>query len=111
MNNKQVTAAQESMIKWLSNPQELGKAPSKIECVGQFEYNDMQYYIFKFKTGILGKWLVGVSGGFEDDDLEPCGHTFSEMKNYDERTAQNDCIAMIEKIIVYWKSQAQQFTE
>ncbi len=111
MNSKQMMAAQEAMTEWLSDSQELGKAPGKIECAGEFDYNDMHYYIFKFKTGILGKWLVGVCGGFEDDDLEPCGHTYSEMNVYNEATAQNDCIAMIEKIMAYWKAQAQQFTD
>lgn len=53
----------------------------------------------------LGKWLVGVSGGFEDDDLEPCGHTFSEMKPYHASNAQSDCTEMVKKIIAYWQSQ------
>lgn len=106
MNSKQAEAAREDMIAWLSDPQELGKAPSRIECAGQFEYNGMRYYIFKFKTGALGKWLVGVSGGYEDDDLEPCGHTFSERKPYHASTAQSDCTEMVKKIIAYWQSQA-----
>ena len=42
--------------------------------------------------------VVGVCGGFEDDDLEPCGHTFSNMQKYDSTTAQNDCIEMVEMI-------------
>ena len=46
-------------------------------------------------------------GGFEDDDLEPCGHTFSEMREYNEATAKEDCVAMIEKIIAYWKNRAK----
>ena len=111
MNNTQIKAAQENMVAWLSDPQEMGKAPSRIECAGQFDYNDMHYYIFKFKAGLFGKWLLGVSGGFEDDDLEPCGHTYSEMKMYSEASARNDCIEMIEKIMAYWKAQAKMFTD
>lgn len=109
MNDKQLRAAQENMIAWLSDPHELGKAPSKIECAGQFDYNEMRYYIFKFKTGMFGKWLVGVCGGFESEDIEPCGHTFSDMQPYNEITAQNDSIKMIEKIIAYWKEQVKNF--
>ncbi len=106
MNSKQVEAAREAMIAWLSDPQELGKAPSRIECAGQFDHNDMHYYIFRFKTGAFGKWLVGVSGGFEDDDLEPCGHTYSELKPYQEVTARDDCLGMVKKVIAYWQAQA-----
>ena len=74
MNKEQLYAAQTAMIEWLSDPHELGKKPFKIECAGEFDFNEMHYYIFKFKASLLGKWLVGVCGGFEDDDLEPCGH-------------------------------------
>ena len=109
MNQQQLNAAMANMREWLSDPQELGKAPSKMECAGQFEYREMTYYIFKFKTGLLGKWLLGVCGGFEDDEPEPCGHTYSEMQPYNEAAAQQDCIKMIDKIVAYWQRQAQNF--
>ncbi len=67
----------------------------------------MHYYIFKFKVGLFGKWFVGVCGGFEEDALEPCGHIFSNMQEYNEATAQNECIVMVEKIMAYWKEQAK----
>ena len=107
MNQQQLDAARENMIEWLADPQELGKAPDRTECAGQFEYREMTYYIFKFKTGIFGKWLLGVCGGFEEDELEPCGHTYSEMQPYHEASAQQDCIKMIDKIVAYWQQQAQ----
>lgn len=107
MNSQQLNVAETNMREWLSDPQELGKAPSKMECAGQFEYKEMTYYIFKFKTGLLGKWLLGVCGGFEEGEVEPCGHTYSEMQPYNEATAQQDCIKMIDKIVAYWQQQAQ----
>ena len=76
---------------------------------GEFDFNEMHYYIFKFKASLLGKWLVGVCGGFEDDDLEPCGHIFSNMQEYNETTAKNECITMVENIMVYWKEQAAKY--
>lgn len=76
-------------------------------CAGQFGYNEMRCCIFKFKTGALGGWLVGLCGGFEGDDPEPCGHTFSEMQPYRKPNVQSDCIAMVEKIMVYWKERAK----
>lgn len=111
MNANQLNASQQNMMEWLADPHELGKQPSKIECVGEFELYEMRYYIFKFKAGLLGQWLVGVSGGFEDDGLEPCGHTFSNMQKYNPTTAKNDCIAMVERIRAYWMEQAKKYTQ
>ena len=111
MNTKQLQAAQENMVNWLIDPHELGKKPYKIECVGEFELHDMHYYIFRFKPGMFSGWLLGVSGGFEDDSLEPCGHTFSDMKPYNAATAQNECIEMIEKIRAYWMEQARKYMQ
>ena len=110
MNKEQLYAAQTAMIEWLSDPHELGKKPFKIECAGEFDFNEMHYYIFKFKASLLGKWLVGVCGGFEDDDLEPCGHIFSNMQEYNETTAKNECITMVENIMAYWKEQAAKYS-
>ena len=90
MNEKQLQAAEDNMLNWLEDPHELGRRPYKIEPAGEFDLHEMHYYIFRFKTGLLSKWLVGVSGGFEGDDLEPCGHTFSDMKEYNDKTAQED---------------------
>lgn len=109
MNKEQLYAAQTAMIEWLSDPHELGKKPFKIECAGEFDFNEMHYYIFKFKASLLGKWLVGVCGGFEDDDLEPCGHIFSNMQEYNETTTKNECITMVENIMAYWKEQAAKY--
>lgn len=57
MNKEQLYAAQTAMIEWLSDPHELGKKPFKIECAGEFDFNEMHYYIFKFKASLLGKCL------------------------------------------------------
>lgn len=31
------------------------KKTNKIECAGEFELNEMHYYIFKFKVSVFGK--------------------------------------------------------
>ena len=82
MDNRQMKAALDCMTDWLSHPMELGKAPAEIECTGSFEAYEMTYYIFKYKKEGGGEWLVGVSGGYEDGELDNCGHTFSEMEEY-----------------------------
>lgn len=111
MHQKQQDIAQNDMAQWLADPHELGREPGRIECAGEFELHGMRYYIFKFKTGVLSPWLVGVSGGYEGDSLTPCGHTFSEMKKYRAATAQEDCAAMVEKIRAYWMAQAEKFAQ
>ena len=107
MNSEQMKAAQESMTEWLSHPQELGKTPVKIECTGDLELNGMTYYLFRYKKNALGKWLLGVCGGYEKDELEHCGHVFSEMEEYCEDTAVEKAAALVEKIRSYWKEQAE----
>ena len=108
MNSDQMKAAQESMIEWLSHPQELGKAPVKIECTGNIELHGMTYYLFKYKKNSLGKWLLGVCGGYEENELENCGHVFSEMEEYDETTAAEQASTMVEMLRTYLMEQAKQ---
>lgn len=111
MNEKQMNAAKKSMIEWLSHPNELGKIPSKIECTGSFEYYNMTYYIFKYKKSAMGKWLLAVCGGYEENSPEHGGHIFSEMEEYNELTAEEKCKEMIDMIREYWMSQAENHKE
>ena len=39
-----MNAAMESLTEWLAHPAELGKAPAKIECAGEFDLHDLHYY-------------------------------------------------------------------
>ncbi len=103
----QQEAAKAAMIKWLANPAELGKPPKKIECAGEFELHGLIYYVYKFKAGVFGKWLVGVSGGYEAGGLEHCGHVFSEMEEFSPETAQQKAIALVEMLREYWMEQAR----
>ena len=107
--NQQQNAALESMKEWLAHPDELGKEPAKIELAGEFDLHELHYYIFKYKKSILGKWLLGVCGGYEPGETEHCGHVFSEMEPYEETTAKEKAIAMIEMIRSYWMEQAQKY--
>ena len=86
-------------------------SPSTKNNAGDFEFHEMHYYIFKFKAGLLSPWLLGVSGGYEGDNLTPCGHTFSDMKKYQAAAAQKDCMETIERIRAYWMEQAKNFTQ
>ena len=99
------------MEEWLSHPQELGKKPAKLEIAGTFELYGLRYYIFKFKKSVLGSWKVAVCGGYEGDSLGHCGHIGSEMEAYDPVTAQEKCVAMVEKLRKYWQDRAKQEEE
>lgn len=107
MNNEQAIAAQGSMIEWLADSHELGKVPSIIKLAGAFDLHKLNYYYFKYKKSLLGKWLLGVCGGYEGDELEHCGHIFSNMTEYKKSTAMIESIAMVEKIREYWMEQAE----
>lgn len=107
MNEQQLMHAKNEMIEWLSHPAELGNAPAKIECAKEIDYNGLHYYIFKYKKTPLGKWLLGICGGYEGDELQNCGHTFSEMEEYSEKTAEKKAIELIELVMNMWKEQAE----
>ena len=111
MNKEQLNAATEAMIEWLAHPAELGKAPAKIECSGEFDFHEMHYYIFKYKKSALGEWMLGVCGGYEDDGTEHCGHVFSEMKEYHEASAEEDAIALVEYVREYYMNLAKEAEE
>lgn len=108
---KQEEAAAAAMREWLAHPQELGKAPAKVEIAGEFDFHDCHYYIIKYKKSLLGKWLVGVCGFEDTETLEPCGHTFSQMEAYDPDTAREKCEAMVEMIRQYWMDRAREEVE
>lgn len=110
MSQEQVNVAMKAMIGWLANPHELGKVPAKIELAGEFDLHDMHYYFFKYKKSLLGKWLLGVCGGYEGNTLDHCGHIFSEMSEYNEKTAEQNAIKMVERIRAYWMEQACNFS-
>lgn len=108
---QQQEAAVAAMKEWLAHPQELGKAPAKLEIAGEFELHDCRYYIIKYKKSLLGKWLVGVCGFEDTEALEPCGHTFSQMEPYDPADAREKCEAMVEAIRRYWMDRAKEEVE
>ncbi|HET6784845.1 MAG TPA: hypothetical protein VFH18_02345 [Erysipelotrichaceae bacterium] len=106
MNKEQSIVAKKAMSDWLSSTFELGKAPSIIDCTYEFDLHELHYYVFRFKKNLLSKWLLGVCGGYEKNELEHCGHVFSEFKDYNDVTAYENAIEIVEKIRVYWMNQS-----
>lgn len=102
MNPKQMTAAMVMMNTWLAHPNELGKTPHKLQCMGEFDHHGLHYYIFRFRKSAFSRWMVGVCGGYEGDSMESCGHVLSRMQPYKPQTAEADCKAMADILRSYW---------
>ena len=104
--------ARQDMIRWLSHPSELGKKPAKIECTHEFDYLNLNYYIFKFKKGLFdSKWMLGVCGGYEGNETEHCGHVFSKFEEYNQLNEKEDAVEIIEMIRQYWIQRAKDITD
>lgn len=85
---------------WLSDPNELGHKPSKIEYTASFEDEDgIKCMVFKYKKSLLGKWLLGI--------VSESG-TFSEMQQYDKNSEIADAKKMLEMLKNYWKEMEKQ---
>lgn len=71
MNEIQKNIAQNALAEWLSERKEMnGKPPKKIEfafALKDEQNNDRIFFVFKFKKTAIGKYLIGIAGGFEDE--------------------------------------------
>lgn len=97
MNNKQIEIAKNALLEWLSAQEQMsGQPPKKIEYAFALkdDYVDDKvqrdgdiFFVFRFKKTAIGKWLIGISGGFEDEESEKCDTIFS---GFDEFPANKD---------------------
>ena len=111
MKTEQLKAAEKEMIRWLAHPAELGQEPFEIECTKEFDLHELHYYVFRFKEYENDEWKLSVCGGYEDGGVRGCGHVFSHMKNYNEETAVEDAIEIVEFVRSYWKDRAANMLE
>lgn len=91
MNEKQRDIAQRALCEWLAEQDETdGKPPKKIEfayALKDDEHGDRIFFVFRFKKSALGKWLIGIAGGFPDEESTDCSAVFS---GFDEFPADKD---------------------
>ena len=90
------------LIRWLSFPSELGKAPTELEYLGEKKIRRKTFRIFRFKSdsenlseNLRGKWLIGWSA-------YDCGGTFStyaEYEKYEKKTPEKTLANIAKKII------------
>lgn len=60
---------------------------------------------------MLDKWKLAVCGGYEENGLEHSGHIFSDMKEYNDKTAIEDAVEIVERIRAYWMQRARRQEE
>ena len=92
MNDRQIEIARDALCKWLSEQEQMsGKPPKKIEyafALKDDQDNGRIYFVFKFKKGAVGKYLIGIAGGFEDEESTEVGAVFSGFDEFpDDRDA------------------------
>lgn len=107
INEEQRTAAYNGMVEWLKDEHELGKEPYRITLATEFDLHNLHYYVFKYKKNAFSKWMLGVCGGYEENELTNCGHVFSEMEEYKDKTAVAAATAIVEKIRKYYMDLAR----
>ena len=94
---EQKNEALRAMAEWLKQPEAMGKKPSQVEYVDDFDYNGLRYYIFKFKKNVFGKWLMGVCGGYRRGSMKNCGHIASRFEAYNAISATEAAVSMVEE--------------
>ncbi len=88
MNNEQANAACKAFSVWFKGMKDFGLSPAKIEATHDFVMDGLTYYVIRYKKFLLGRWFIGIAGGYEGNSLENCGYIFSDLKElYDEKTA------------------------
>lgn len=107
MNDKQKDIAQNALCGWLSEQKEMSKKPpKKIElafALKDDQNGDRIYFVFKFKKSAVGKYLIGIAGGFENEESAECSAVFSGFDEFpDDRDAAVElAFKMIDFIIQF----------
>lgn len=106
--------AESDMVRWLTFPTELGRAPDEIELMktARFETDGGagSYYLFRFRThpphwSAKDGWMAGISGPFFDAEgpsPDGGGDTFSRFTKWDELTADEHLASVIE-VLDEWR--------
>lgn len=101
MNNKQKDIAQKALCEWLTEHDEMGgKPPKKIEY--EFALRDegngnLIFFVFKFKKSAMGKWIIGVAGGFPDEESTECTAIFSGFDEFPQN--EDEAIELAFKMV------------
>ena len=94
--------ARSDLIRWLSFPAELGKAPVEMEYLGEVKVRRKNFKVFRFRSDsenldekLRGKWLIGWSA-------YDCGRTYStyaEYEKYEKKTPEKTLANIAKRLI------------
>lgn len=91
MNESQKETAKQALLEWLSAQEQMsGQPPKKIEyafALKDDENNGRIFFVFRFKKTAISKYLIGIAGGFENEESTNCDMIFS---GFDEFPADRD---------------------
>lgn len=105
---KQQELAVREMTQWLALSPKFQKLPVKIEIAGEFDLYGRHYYVIKFKKTLLGAWLLGVAGGFTNEEDTSVLYVTSNFTEYQAKTARDKARVMIANLVEQERHQAQQ---
>lgn len=92
MVDKQLKIAADALTDWLSKQ---NVTPKKLELVYSLkddEDDEKIYGVFKFKKSAFGKFLIGIAGGFPDEESTVCDVAFSGFDEFP--STQNDAVGL-----------------
>lgn len=73
---------------------------SDVTLVGEFNRKDLQYHILKYRRlPSDGKWLLGICGGYFENEDWHCGHVFAGAEPFDAFSAKEKSIALADRLI------------
>lgn len=86
-----IDIAREKLSGWLVEQEKMdGKPPEKIEfvlAIGDETIENRLFLVFRFKINEGDKWLLGVAGGFTDEESTDCPMAYSSFFEYpDDKT-------------------------
>jgi hypothetical protein len=112
----QKALAESDMVRWLTFPTELGRAPDEIELMKVVSKNFgppdgvLEWYLFRFRTNpphwsAKDGWMSGVAGPFkksESPSTTAYGDTFSTFTRWDSLTPEQH-VEDVRKLLADWR--------
>ena len=105
--DKQRETAKKAMNRWIAANGKLGKVPFQTEYATEFDLHNLHYYVFRFQENMKSEWMLGVSGGYEEELQEENGHVFSAFQKYKKETEIEDAVKIVETIRAYWMKETK----
>lgn len=107
MNETQINIAQDELSEWLKEHGGLSGEPEFLLGMKEEELEDRIFFAFRYKKSAGGEWLLGVAGGFEDEDDLECPIAFGENFECPDDRDDQASVALYLAIFTLQKQKAQ----